>query len=66
MDLSRFDEPEALVVTSAPLRLSERRERGAEGVIPGYAMSFRLVPADQWQALVPLQRGRVELETPWG
>jgi hypothetical protein len=66
VDLSRFDEPEGLVVTSAPLRLSERRERGAEGVIPGYAVSFKLIPSAQWQALVPLQHGRVELETPWG
>jgi hypothetical protein len=65
VDLSRYDDPEAIVVASAPLRLTEGRG-ASRAVVPPYAMSLKLIPRDQAEALIPLQNGRVELETPWG
>jgi len=74
VDLSRFDDPECLIVTSAPLHLKEQESTPgaealvapAEGVIPAYTMSLKLVPSDQWEILVNQNPARVELETPWG
>ena len=72
VDVSRFEEPEALVVTSAALHLKEEERPGsdgthvAEGVAPAYTMSLKLVPSELWEPLVKLQHFRTELATPQG
>lgn len=74
VDVSRFEEPEALIVTSAALHLKEEDRPGpegahtytAEGVAPSYTMSLKLVPSELWEPLVKLQHFRTELATPQG
>jgi hypothetical protein len=74
LDLSRFDQPEELVVVSSSYRFSKELEgpekgqaaREEEARIPPYAMAFRLVSADQSDLVMSLQPFRYVMETTLG
>lgn len=68
--LDRFDQPEALVVSSAARRYSPpepaRKEGPPAAIAPPYSLSYKLVPAELAETLLPLQRHRYEIQTPVG
>ncbi len=74
LDLSRFDQPEELIVVSSAYRFSKHEEaaskggagRDEEALTPPYAMAFRLVPADQSEVVMSLQPFRYVVETNLG
>ncbi len=74
LDLSRFDQPEELLVVSSSYRYSKRGEvtlnsqeaRDEDAETPPYAMAFRLVPADQSELVMSLQPFRYVVETSLG
>lgn len=74
LDLSRFDQPEELIVVSSAFRFSKQGEapakdqvgRDEEALTPPYAMSFRLVPADQSELVMSLQPFCYVVETKVG
>lgn len=76
VDLSRFDRPETLLVTSSALVWKSRKNgvKPAPGaprppddpIMAPYAMSFRLVPSDQVEVLTSIQPFRYEVASPLG
>lgn len=73
LDLSRFDQPEELIVLSSAYRFSKHEEatpngadRDEEATTAPYAMSFRLVPVDQCEMVMSLQPFRYVVETAAG
>jgi len=73
--IGRFDEPEALVITSAARRYSRADSDGegpserngpSEAITPPYTLSFKLVSAELAETILPLQRHRFEIRTPVG
>lgn len=74
LDLSRFDQPEELIVLSSSYRFSKSEDapakeqggREQEAQTPPYAMAFRLVPADQSELVMSLQPFRYVVETNLG
>lgn len=74
VDLSRFDQPEELIVLSSAYRFSKQEGpsskegpgREEEALTPPYAMSFKLVPVDQSQVVMSLQPFRYVVETNLG
>lgn len=68
LNLSRFDQPEEIVVVSSSYRFSKREAppRQEEALTPPYAMAFRLVPMAESEAVMSLQSFRYEVETNLG
>lgn len=74
LDLSRFDQPEELVVLSSAYRFSKQEGspskegpgREEEALTPPYAMSFKLVPVEQSELVMSLQPFRYVVETNLG
>lgn len=74
VDLSRFDQPEELIVLSSAYRFSKQEGppskegpgREEEALTPPYAMSFKLVSVDQSEVLMSLQPFRYVVETNLG
>lgn len=78
LDLSKFDQPEELVVVSAGRKIVEDGVAPAEAssdvgarreeiLTPPYALSFKLVPAEgQIETILSLQRHRWEVQTESG
>src|SRR5579863_10736347 len=73
LDLSRFDQPEEIIVASAARRISKESPgpdstlaaaaAREEMITPPYVVSFKLLPAEgQIETLLALQRHRFEIE----
>src|SRR5205814_37632 len=73
-ELSRFDQPEAVIVVSDARKMADETDKlestldkreghAAVAVMPPYVMSFRLLPHEQARIVLPLQRFRYEIAT---
>lgn len=74
LDLSRFDQPERLVIASSAFRIAGRDGDPGKGtavgtreaLTPPYAMSFKLLASDQAEAVMAIQNFRYDLESEQG